>query len=349
MRRRAFTLIELLVVIAIIGVLVALLLPAVQQAREAARRSQCLNNLKQLGLALHNYIDAAGVLPPPVTIGQNPDGSLLWHGWSGLARLLPFMDQNERFGGLNFDVRYSDPANSTMTYANFGSYLCPSDPKAYDRLVELDDFEFHHNTNYAFNRGDWFVWAGFANPNLRPAAPFFVNSAFRGAQVTDGLSQTLFMAEVKSRFPYIRNCDNLVFAPVNSTAQPSPNDDPSSGSLAGFYNDCPGSQAEFNLDGGHAEWEDGGVHHGGFTTAWTPNRKTSGRRGSDWRPDVDLTALRERNGGPTFSAITARSYHAGGVHVLFGDGSARFLTENIDGATYRALGTPAGGEITGNY
>lgn len=343
MNRRAFTLIELLVVVAIIGVLVALLLPAVQQAREAARRSQCLNNLKQFGLALHNYVDVAGVYPPAITIGQNPDGSLLWHGWSGLTRVLPFLDQNQKFEGLNFELAYSAAANTTVTFLNFTTYLCPSDPRAYDRAGT------HHNTNYAFNRGDWFVWGGFGNPTLQPAAPFFVNSSFRAAQVTDGLSQTFFMAEVKTRFPYLRNCDGLVFAPINSTPQPATSDDPASGSLATVYNGCTGATASFNLEGGHAEWEDGGVHHGGFTTAWTPNRRTSGQRGTDWRLDVDVTSIRERNGGPTFAAITARSYHAGGVHVLFGDGSVRFLSENIDGETYRSLGTPAGNEIPSNY
>src|SRR5713101_4854678 len=98
--RRGFTLIELLVVIAIIAVLIALLLPAVQSAREAARRTQCTNNLKQIGLAMHNYIESRGVLP----IGQGPEPSKMYFGWSSLTMMLPFLEQAPLFASLNFDI-----------------------------------------------------------------------------------------------------------------------------------------------------------------------------------------------------------------------------------------------------
>src|SRR5512138_3398350 len=99
-RRRAFTLIELLVVIAIIAVLIALLLPAVQSAREAARRAQCVNNLKQIGLAVHNYVAATGVLP----FGQGPEPASSWCGWSSLTMLLPYLEQGTIYQSLNFQI-----------------------------------------------------------------------------------------------------------------------------------------------------------------------------------------------------------------------------------------------------
>lgn len=337
-KRRGFTLIELLVVIAIIAVLIALLLPAIQMAREAARRSQCVNNLKQLGLALHNYNDAFNCFPPPVTIGLNMQTqTLTWHGWSGLARLLPQLDSGQKFDFVNFAHPYDHPTNTTMTSIPLNFFLCPSDPMANTHRSD----EFHHNTNYGFNRGEWYVWGGFANAT-RPSAPFFVNSASRLRDIVDGTSKTLFMAEVKARFPYLRDCDSLLYAPANSTAPPAVDASPASVSQ---YTSCSGS---FKADSGHSEWEDGHVHQTGFTTAWTPNRMSSGGLGTIMN-DVDLTGTREKNvtgTRATFSAVTARSYHSGGVNVLMGDGSAIFISDSIDGATWRAMGTVAGNEVT---
>src|SRR5438067_7704658 len=124
-RTRGFTLIELLVVIAIMAVLIALLLPAVQAAREAARRIQCTNNLKQLGLALHNYESIAGALPPSVVVAKS--GSTFWsNGWSIHGRVLPFMEQGTAFNSINFSFSYSIPDNTTVSRLSLSSFLCPS-------------------------------------------------------------------------------------------------------------------------------------------------------------------------------------------------------------------------------
>ena len=139
---RGFTLIELLVVISIIAVLISLLLPAVQSAREAARRIQCTNNLKQLALALHNYISATGALPPGIDntmtyLGQAPPGSLsTWTSWSPQALLLPYVEQGPLYNAANFSWNccyvsaQADATNSTVYNTRIAAFLCPSDALA---------------------------------------------------------------------------------------------------------------------------------------------------------------------------------------------------------------------------
>jgi prepilin-type N-terminal cleavage/methylation domain-containing protein/prepilin-type processing-associated H-X9-DG protein len=333
MKRKGFTLIELLVAIAIIGVLVALLLPAIQSAREAARRTQCANNLKQMGLALQNYLDANGALPPGSVIGFPTAQTLFWQGWSVQAKILPYLDSDAKYAAINYDLNYETIPNTTARLAVSGFYLCPSDPQANNHRVA----DSHHNINYGVNRGDWFVWGG-PNSSARPQAPFAVNSRVGPGDVIDGMSKTVFAAEVKARFPHFRDCSGLVFAPLSPAPMPGPDADPAS---IPQYTGCTG---QLRADSGHSEWEDGHVHQSGFTTAWTPNRRTSGSFGGTRVEDVDLTGIRERNGGPTFSAITARSFHSGGVNVLFGDGAVRFVQDSIDGRIWRSMGTIAGGE-----
>src|SRR4051812_21743670 len=157
--RKAFTLIELLVVIAIIAMLIALLLPAVQAAREAARRMRCVNNLRQIGLGLHNYEGVAGVLPPPLV--QTGSGSTItWtNGWSGHGRVLPFMEQGVAFNAINFALRYSVPENTTVSSLDLAAFVCPSEVNPQPRATTTARFGV---TNYGWNRGDWYVWGGFA-------------------------------------------------------------------------------------------------------------------------------------------------------------------------------------------
>ncbi|WP_435010613.1 DUF1559 domain-containing protein [Tundrisphaera lichenicola] len=336
---RGFTLIELLVVIAIIVVLVSLLLPAVQAAREAARRAQCINNLKQIGLAVHNYHDSIGTLPLGCAVSFDRSGNAIFNGWGITARLLPYLEGENQFNACNFNLANEAPANDTVMRLGIVTYFCPSDGQ--NRVIYVDDGQPRNNTNYAFNRGDWYVWGG-AGSSPAPRAPFQVNRSMPIAGVTDGLSNTIFAAEVKSHTPYLKDCSGLVYAPVGSMPIPGPFD---ALSAIAQYTSCAGSGAELRADSGHSEWEDGNTSQAGFTTAWPPNKVTPGRFGSTSVPDTDLIANREEEGGPTFAAVTARSYHPGGVNVLFGDGSVRFVKSTINGLTWRAIGSPAGGEV----
>jgi prepilin-type N-terminal cleavage/methylation domain-containing protein len=340
----AFTLIELLVAIAIIAVVISLLLPAIQRAREAARRTQCRNNLKQLGLALHNYSDVSTTFPPSVVIG-NVGGRLDFGGWSAHARILPFLEQSSGFNSLNFDFTYEHPTNKTVSQMVVEVFMCPSDP---DTAPYPHSFGLAGVTSYGWNMGDWYVWGG-ANPiglsyTQRPRSPFFVNSSVRERDFVDGTSNSIVAAEVKARQRYFRDCTGLSsrFTP---SSFPAIGDDPYT--VAPEYVSSAGCNATLR-DSGHTEWVDGHVHQTGFTTAWSPNRRIeNGSTGA--RFDIDITGIREANLGPTFSAVTSRSHHSGGVHVLLGDGAVRFVSNSIDGNAWRAAGTIASGETVDEF
>ena len=329
--RRGFTLIELLVVISIIGVLIALLLPAVQMAREASRRIHCTNNIKQLGLAMHQYVDSFGVLPPTMVLAGSGTKVAWTSGWSVQMRILPAIGQGPSFNALNFSVAYQQHENTTVTSQVIPTFLCPSE--ANQQPTSHQTFGNVGVNNYGWCMGDWFVWGSFVGTEPNRSA-FGPNQGRKWADFRDGLSQTLLLSEVKSYQPYLRDCGGLSVV-NNADAIPGPNGDPNL--VVPEYN---GSGCTLKPDG-HAEWVDGGVHHTGFTTAWTPNKATPGR---GYR-DLDINGQREKVGGPTFAAITARSYHPYGVNVLLGDGSVRFVKTTIAGPTWRALGTVAGGEV----
>ncbi len=327
---RAFTLIELLVVIAIIAVLIALLLPAVQAAREAARRMQCVNNLKQLGLGLSNYESSNGVLPISLALKGSGSTVTWFGGWSVHGRILPFLEQGPLFNAMNFAMNYETPPNSTVSSASVAVFICPSE---YQTQSKMGDAGPIYPTNYGWCMGDWYVWGGFGSVVNRSA--FGPNKSRRFAGFTDGLSNTLVAAEVKTYTSYVRDCG--VLAQIsNPNVIPPPNADPLV--VAPEYNGCT-----LKAGSGHTEWPDGQVQQSGFTTAWPPNKEV--HRGSDPSLDLDLSSQREHLGGPTFAAINARSHHPGGVNVLLGDGSVHFIKDSINGATWRALGTIASGEV----
>ena len=181
---RGFTLIELLVVIAIIAVLISLLLPAVQSAREAARRIQCVNNLKQIGLGLHNYHESRGSLPGADMVFNVTE-------LSALTQILPMLEQTSVYNSINFSFNYQDPTNTTAMYTVVSSFVCPSDQS--DPLPSLGA-----QTNYMADMGSGIVWQAPIGPNIGMPAPngvFHGDSATTFAAITDGLSNTAFFSE----------------------------------------------------------------------------------------------------------------------------------------------------------
>jgi prepilin-type N-terminal cleavage/methylation domain-containing protein len=336
---KAFTLIELLVVIAIISVLIALLLPAVQSAREAARRAKCINNLKQLGLALHNYEGITGVLP--ITLSLRGQGVASLGAWTNSIgphpRLMPFTEQGTIFNAVNFHVEMYSPPNLTATATRVSLLVCPSESQ---QTFTHEVGGLMSVSNYGYCMGDWFVWAGPASSG-RNRVTFGPNQSRQLSEFSDGLSQTLWMAECKAYQPYYRDC-TLLANIQNSENIPSPNEDPYA--VAPEYRN---GRCAFRSEG-HTEWVESGVHHIGFTTAWPPNKIIQGGPANQYA-DLDLTSKREKTGIsdnlPRFAAITARSHHAGGVNALMGDGSVHFFKSTVSGQIWRALGSVAGGEV----
>lgn len=202
-RRHGFTLIELLVVIAIIAVLIALLLPAVQAAREAARRIQCCNNLKQIGLALHNYHDAVGAFPPGYLSRLGPDGDNIGPGWGWAAMILPQIEQSPLFNSVNFSLAIETPANQTARLTKVNAFICPSDASFRAQFTVVDDSTSSTtlgspicdvaSSDYVgcFGTGDVSDIPG----RDRGEGLFFRNRSVRIAEITDGTSHTLAVGE----------------------------------------------------------------------------------------------------------------------------------------------------------
>jgi prepilin-type N-terminal cleavage/methylation domain-containing protein/prepilin-type processing-associated H-X9-DG protein len=198
---RAFTLIELLVVIAIIGLLVALLLPAVQAAREAARRSRCVNNLKQIGLALANYEQALKVLPPGYVSNFDANGNDTGPGWGWAAMLLPQVEQTPVFNAINFNLAIESPANSTGRLTNVNNFLCPSDPTATAYWAVQRDAA----TGAAIQNicqvapSNYVGMYGLGEPGPDGNGVFFRNSTIGLRDITDGTAQTIVVGERSHR------------------------------------------------------------------------------------------------------------------------------------------------------
>jgi prepilin-type N-terminal cleavage/methylation domain-containing protein len=331
-KRRGFTLIELLVVIAIIAILIALLLPAVQQAREAARRVQCKNNLKQIGIALHSYLGSNQYFPPSfvsdISTGVNSGGGE----WSVHARILPYLEQGNLYQQATLELSYDDPANVFIKTMRISSYLCPSEVRD-DARVNGSGVPVHYPTNYGYNGGTWRVWTN--STAQKGDGAFCPNSSFSMATFTDGSSNTLCFAEVKTFTGYNRDGD-MGTAIVPSTAA-----DVDALIASGGSN---------KSESGHTEWVDGRVHQTGCTTALPPNSKVN-VPGSSRPMEGDFTSCREDKSctTPTYAAVTSRSWHVGIVQVLLMDGSTRVINENIDLGIWRSIGTRNGNEVVSTF
>jgi prepilin-type N-terminal cleavage/methylation domain-containing protein/prepilin-type processing-associated H-X9-DG protein len=343
--RRGFTLIELLVVIAIIAVLIALLLPAVQAAREAARRIQCVNNLKQLGLGMHNYESSNSVLPPQMVLTFTSTGSVYWKSsWGASSRITPYLELGTLYNAINYANKTSDPSNATAVSTQLAVFLCPSEPnqQAFTSTNAAGVTSTYGVSNYGWCEGTWYTFGGFASAAPTPDA---IGSNLRRpfSAFTDGLSNTLLGAEVKTYQPSYHDCGAVPPpGPTGPTAYPdvatvlaSVAAAPTSGcKLATAPAGMPG--------GGHSHWCNGNSFYDGFTAALPPN--TLSPAGTP-AVDADMSSEDEDDGGPTYAAVTSRSHHPGIVNALFADGSVHTVKSTINVQTWRALGTVGGGEV----
>ncbi|HCS50398.1 DUF1559 domain-containing protein [Rubinisphaera sp.] len=314
--RAGFTLIELLVVIAIIAILVALLLPAVQQAREAARRSSCKNNLKQLGLALHNYHDTHNAFPFGTITRINgpapaPATSNSRQNWFHL--ILPFVEQ-----GALYDTIAPRIFNNTSTYSIaerdtvIQTFMCPTDPNKGKRGSQASNQGFHGNYVPCHGSGD----AGANNTFAMTNGMFYPISSVEMSDIHDGTSNTIMLGEIKIQLDGIaaKGAGNVVCGGAHD--------------LRGRY------------------WNG---YHGNttFTTMRPPNTPVGDLlqycNGTD---DIPCRGCVTTDGNPE---IHARSWHAGGVQFVLADASVRFVSENVDTSTFQGLGTILGKEVIGEF
>jgi prepilin-type N-terminal cleavage/methylation domain-containing protein/prepilin-type processing-associated H-X9-DG protein len=344
-RRSAFTLIELLVVIAIIAILIGLLLPAVQKVREAASRMKCENNLKQMGLAAHNYHDANGAFPygkSPTYPGVNPMAR-----WSPHSQLLPYIEQDNVYKALNFNYPpnmgdmtadgsgcppYTNP-NGINAACNtvIAIFQCPSDA-ALPTATSPNGVAYPGNnywgnmgTTFMCDLGDGAALASTVAPGAVPDGIFYNQSKVNFAAILDGTSNTaMFSEKMRSNVQFNVHRSMLLISnqvTLDATSQTCQGQDP--------------SNAISICDGVGTCWCTGETCCTLYNHVSTPNGMTCGGipfPGSMVNMDMD---------------VPASSRHTNGVNVVLCDGSVRFVTNSISLATWRAVGTRNGGEVLG--
>jgi prepilin-type N-terminal cleavage/methylation domain-containing protein/prepilin-type processing-associated H-X9-DG protein len=317
--RRGLTLIELLVVIVIIAVLIGLLLPAVQMVRDVAARSNCQNNLRQIGLAVLNYESVNGYLPPNGSWPTPAPGGP----YSVLVRILPYIEQMNLYQTV--DLNASATSQPTITGQRISTYICPSDPNVKLRPGTPPTYP----ASYGASWGDWHIGTGLSPPGTNgafPGASFPSQRGIRLADITDGTSNTAGMADVKTFQPSVANFN--ITAPVEAPASPNDVIFRSGGTL--------------DKNTAHTSWAEGFGIYSALTFVFPPNTEIPYTAPNGMTFDIDWAAT--TNNGDVVAVILARSYHRGGVNALFMDGSVRFVTNSINQTTWRALGTRNGGE-----
>jgi len=340
--RSAFTLIELLVVIAIIAVLIGLLLPAVQSARESARSVQCVNNLKQIGIATHAYHDAYQSFPfgkGPVYSGVLPQAPL-YARWSAHSQILPYLEQGTLSALIDFNFPpetpdigeqgmlllpgYQNPnrENATACRVQVATFLCPSD--------STSNGTWPGRNNYVANEGTWLCDLCDQMPNPmapgeRPMGVFYNLSCVRMSSLVDGSSQTAFFSE-KIRGQGIPNRRSDMFMiPTTST-------------LNQTYLACKGlddSMAMPIMSNQGAAWAMGEMTCTTYNHVAGPNARTCASMDNSMMNSMANMSVQ----------IPPSSYHPGGANVLLGDGGVRWVKDTIDLRVWRALGTRNGGEV----
>jgi prepilin-type N-terminal cleavage/methylation domain-containing protein/prepilin-type processing-associated H-X9-DG protein len=338
-RPEGFTLIELLVVIAIISVLIALLLPAVQGAREASRRIQCANNLKQIGLALHNYVAVFDTFPPGrVRLRVDFEGRC----FSTFAQILPQLEQIATFNSINFalnsddenDIDLGSGQNATVRYNVVSVFNCPSD-------LDQKVWGQRAPTNYLVNTGTTYPISPFCQSKLPITGIFFDNSSVRLCDIPDGTSQTIAVSEtVKSENggPETLDWDGRTLTTGFLMTRGATNN--GGGPELMSYNDqCTGSGLMMlNLRG--SSWILGVPAVTMYNHDRAPN---------DLRMDCIGGLTHSRCEIDTLDAsslsVSARSRHPGGVNALVADGSVRFVKSSINLTPWRAIGSRNGREV----
>ena len=306
----------------IIGLLIAMLVPAVQAAREAARRTSCSNNMRQMVLGVANF-EAQSRHYPPSWKPTAPDANGEINGWSAQALLLPHLEQMQLVSNIDFELSYQNAKNiqtadgvtTRLSAMRIPTYLCPSEPR--DEVRFSGGAAEHYPLNYAVNLGVWFVWDPATGRGGDGA--FYPDSRLTAGEFRDGLSFTICAAEVKAWNPYFRNAALAT--------------DPGIPTASGV---C-GLGGDFKANSGHTEWVDGRAHQIGFTTTFRPNTVVECIQNGETY-DVDWTNQQEGKSDTvaTYAAVTARSHHEGGVNVSMMDGSVRWFANDVNLGVWRA-------------